>query len=224
MLRNVVIVGASLAGLRAAETLRNDGFDGTVTLVNGEAHLPYDRPPLSKRLLAGELEHRRHPARARKPDYEPLDLDIRFGRLATALDTAAQTRHARRRRVVALRRPDPRDRRHAAADPRHTRPRRHLRAAHARRLARGPRRARQDAEPRRRRRAPASSAPRLRPPRASVGSRSRSSRRCRCRSCARSATTWARRARPSTPTTASRCARAPASTRSRGHVVSSACG
>ncbi len=40
MLRNVVIVGGSLAGLRAAETLRNKGFDGSVTMINGEAHLP----------------------------------------------------------------------------------------------------------------------------------------------------------------------------------------
>ena len=90
MLRNVVIVGASLAGLRAAETLRNEGFDGTVTLVNGETHLPYDRPPLSKRVLAGELQHDDIQLR-KEADYEPLDLDIRFGRLATGLDTAAQT-------------------------------------------------------------------------------------------------------------------------------------
>ena len=90
MVRNVVIVGASLAGLRAAETLRNDGFDGTITLVNAEAHLPYDRPPLSKRVLAGDLEH--HDIHLRKePDYAPLDLDIRFGRLASALDPVAQT-------------------------------------------------------------------------------------------------------------------------------------
>ena len=90
MLRNVVIVGASLAGLRAAETLRHEGFDGTVTVVNGESHLPYDRPPLSKRLLAGELQHDDIQLR-KEADYEPLDLDIRFGRLATVLDTATQT-------------------------------------------------------------------------------------------------------------------------------------
>ena len=90
MLRNVVIVGASLAGLRAAETLRHEGFDGTVTVVNGESHLPYDRPPLSKRLLAGELQHDDIQLR-KEADYQPLDLDIRFGRLATALDPVAQT-------------------------------------------------------------------------------------------------------------------------------------
>ncbi|HTN79859.1 MAG TPA: FAD-dependent oxidoreductase [Acidimicrobiales bacterium] len=90
MLQNVVIAGASLAGLRAAETLRLQGFDGTITLVNGEAHLPYDRPPLSKRVLAGDLEHEAIKLR-KDADYEPLDLDIRFGRLAIALDVAAQT-------------------------------------------------------------------------------------------------------------------------------------
>ncbi len=90
MLRNVVIVGASLAGLRAAETLRNQGFDGTITLVNGEHHLPYDRPQLSKRVLAGVLQH--EDVKLRKDaDYGPLDLDIRFGRVATALDPVSQT-------------------------------------------------------------------------------------------------------------------------------------
>jgi NADPH-dependent 2,4-dienoyl-CoA reductase/sulfur reductase-like enzyme len=49
----VVIVGASLAGLRTAQTLRDEGYDGTVTLIGAEPHLPYDRPPLSKEFLAG---------------------------------------------------------------------------------------------------------------------------------------------------------------------------
>ena len=48
-----VVVGASLAGWRAVETLRADGFEGTLTLVGAEKHLPYDRPPLSKQVLAG---------------------------------------------------------------------------------------------------------------------------------------------------------------------------
>ena len=90
MLQNVVIAGASLAGLRAAETLRLQGFDGRVTLVNGEAHLPYDRPPLSKRVLSGEIDHEAIKLR-KDVDYEPLDLDFRFGRFATALDVARQT-------------------------------------------------------------------------------------------------------------------------------------
>ncbi|MCL7379402.1 FAD-dependent oxidoreductase [Streptomyces sp. 35G-GA-8] len=49
----IVIVGASLAGLRAAETLRDEGFTGPLTLVGDEPHPPYDRPPLSKQVLLG---------------------------------------------------------------------------------------------------------------------------------------------------------------------------
>ena len=49
----VVVVGASLAGWRAVETLRAEGFEGTISLVGDERHLPYDRPPLSKQVLAG---------------------------------------------------------------------------------------------------------------------------------------------------------------------------
>ena len=49
----VLVVGASLAGWRAVETLRKEGFDGTISLVGEEQHLPYDRPPLSKQVLAG---------------------------------------------------------------------------------------------------------------------------------------------------------------------------
>jgi NADPH-dependent 2,4-dienoyl-CoA reductase/sulfur reductase-like enzyme len=51
--RTIVIVGASLAGLRAAEELRRQGFDGTVTVIGDEPHSPYDRPPLSKQVLSG---------------------------------------------------------------------------------------------------------------------------------------------------------------------------
>ena len=52
-MRRIVIVGASLAGLRAAQTLRAEGFDGEVTIVGAEPHPPYSRPPLSKGLLTG---------------------------------------------------------------------------------------------------------------------------------------------------------------------------
>ena len=51
----IVVVGASLAGLRGAEALRRGGYDGTLTLVGAEPYRPYDRPPLSKHVLAGEL-------------------------------------------------------------------------------------------------------------------------------------------------------------------------
>ncbi|MFI9272908.1 NAD(P)/FAD-dependent oxidoreductase [Kitasatospora sp. NPDC052896] len=51
----IVVVGASLAGLRAAEALRDEGFTGELTLIGDEPHEPYDRPPLSKAVLAGRL-------------------------------------------------------------------------------------------------------------------------------------------------------------------------
>ena len=53
-MEHVVVVGASLAGLRACETLRQEGFTGTITLIGAEDEIPYDRPPLSKKVLAGE--------------------------------------------------------------------------------------------------------------------------------------------------------------------------
>jgi NADPH-dependent 2,4-dienoyl-CoA reductase/sulfur reductase-like enzyme len=89
VLSRVVVVGASLAGLRAAETLRGEGYDGTLILVGAEPHLPYDRPPLSKKLLAGQLEVERAHLR-RETEYGDLDLDLRLGVRATALDTAAR--------------------------------------------------------------------------------------------------------------------------------------
>jgi len=54
-----VIVGARLAGARAAATLREEGFDGPVVLVGEEPHRPYQRPPLSKEYLRGEAERRK---------------------------------------------------------------------------------------------------------------------------------------------------------------------
>lgn len=55
-MRHVAVVGASLAGLRAAEALRDQGFDGRLTIVGDEPHAPYDRPPLSKDFLLGKSE------------------------------------------------------------------------------------------------------------------------------------------------------------------------
>lgn len=84
----ITVVGASLAGLRAAETLRRDGFDGTITMVGDEPHRPYDRPPLSKQILAGTWEPDRAPL-ATDEAYDALDLDWRLGVRATALDMSA---------------------------------------------------------------------------------------------------------------------------------------
>jgi NADPH-dependent 2,4-dienoyl-CoA reductase/sulfur reductase-like enzyme len=84
-MRHVVVVGGSLAGLRAVETLRTSGYDGRITVVGDEPHLPYDRPPLSKRLLAGEWEADR--IVLRKPDdMAALDVTWRLGATATGLD------------------------------------------------------------------------------------------------------------------------------------------
>jgi len=54
--KSVVVVGASAAGLTAAQTLRREGFEGELTLVGDEDRMPYDRPPLSKQVLAGTWE------------------------------------------------------------------------------------------------------------------------------------------------------------------------
>lgn len=83
-LQHVVVVGASLAGLRAAETLRAAGFEGSVTVVGAEPHHPYDRPPLSKKLLAGEWEPDR--IRLRRADGDDLDVTWRLGVPASGLD------------------------------------------------------------------------------------------------------------------------------------------
>jgi 3-phenylpropionate/trans-cinnamate dioxygenase ferredoxin reductase subunit len=84
--RSVAIVGMSLAGLRAAETLRRGGFDGRISAIGAEPHLPYDRPPLSKELLAGKWEP--DGVVLRKQGVDDLDLDWRLGQRAVALDLA----------------------------------------------------------------------------------------------------------------------------------------
>ena len=89
-MQNIVIVGASLAGTRAAETLRSNGFTGTITMVGAEAHKPYDRPPLSKNYLAGDWDEER--VALRKPEaLKELNLTWKLGVAATGLDTATKT-------------------------------------------------------------------------------------------------------------------------------------
>ncbi len=80
----IVIVGASLAGLRAAEALRRQGFNGRLTIVGDERHEPYDRPPLSKQVLKGWV-----PAGNTKlPRTRAIDAEWRLGVAATRLDRA----------------------------------------------------------------------------------------------------------------------------------------
>ena len=86
----VVVVGASLAGLRAAEEIRHEGHAGPVIIVGDEIHAPYDRPPLSKQLMAGTWDVARIHHHA--PDVlDTLGLEFRLGRAATALDLDART-------------------------------------------------------------------------------------------------------------------------------------
>jgi 3-phenylpropionate/trans-cinnamate dioxygenase ferredoxin reductase subunit len=87
-MRTVAIVGTSLAGLRAAETFRREGFDGRIVAIGAEPHLPYDRPPLSKELLRGDWEP--EDIVLRKQGVEELDLDWRLEARAVALDPSAR--------------------------------------------------------------------------------------------------------------------------------------
>lgn len=86
-LRSVVVAGASLAGLRAVEELRARGVDGSVTVIGDEPHAPYDRPPLSKQVLAGEWPLDRIAlAVAADGGLDALDIDWRLGVRASGLD------------------------------------------------------------------------------------------------------------------------------------------
>ena len=85
-----VIVGASLAGAKAAETLRDEGFDGEIVLLGSEPERPYERPPLSKGYLLGSDERDSiyvHPA----DWYAQHGVDLRPGVTVTAIDRAAAT-------------------------------------------------------------------------------------------------------------------------------------
>jgi 3-phenylpropionate/trans-cinnamate dioxygenase ferredoxin reductase component len=86
--RSYVVVGASLAGAKAVETLREEGFDGRLVLVGTEDERPYERPPLSKDYLRGEAGREKvyvHPERF----YAEHDIDLRLGRTVESLDTSS---------------------------------------------------------------------------------------------------------------------------------------
>lgn len=87
-MRRVVVVGASLAGLRAIEALRGRGFDGELLLLGDEPHRPYDRPPLSKQLLRGQWDAER--IVLRKEPWDELDVELRLGTSAVALEPREQ--------------------------------------------------------------------------------------------------------------------------------------
>ena len=82
-----VIVGASLAGINAARTLRLQGHTGSIIVVDADSERPYDRPPLSKQMLTGEWEPEKILLPAGKED---LDLEFRLGVRAKAVDLNAR--------------------------------------------------------------------------------------------------------------------------------------
>jgi 3-phenylpropionate/trans-cinnamate dioxygenase ferredoxin reductase subunit len=88
--RTFVIAGAGLAGAKAAETLREEGFDGRLVLIGAEAERPYERPPLSKDYLRGESGRDGiyvHDERF----YAEQEIELRLGRTALRIETAATT-------------------------------------------------------------------------------------------------------------------------------------
>ena len=85
--KTFVIVGASLAGAKAAETLRAEGFDGRLVLIGAERERPYERPPLSKDYLRGEIERDKVYVHD-EGFYAAHDIELRLGRTAVSLDTS----------------------------------------------------------------------------------------------------------------------------------------
>ena len=85
-----VIVGGGLAGAKAAETLRAEGFDGEIVLFAAEPELPYERPPLSKGYLLGKAP--RESAIVHEAQwYHDNNVDLRTGVTVTAIDPGAHT-------------------------------------------------------------------------------------------------------------------------------------
>jgi len=84
-IRTVVVAGASLAGLSAVEALRKAGYDGDIVAIGAEAALPYDRPPLSKQVLAGTAAPELTTLRSASA-IENLGVDWRLGRRVSGLD------------------------------------------------------------------------------------------------------------------------------------------
>jgi 3-phenylpropionate/trans-cinnamate dioxygenase ferredoxin reductase subunit len=87
--KTFVIVGASLAGAKAAEALRDDGFDGRIVLIGTENERPYERPELSKKYLRAETDRDSlyvHESRF----YEDQQIELRLGETVSAIDPGAR--------------------------------------------------------------------------------------------------------------------------------------
>jgi NADPH-dependent 2,4-dienoyl-CoA reductase/sulfur reductase-like enzyme len=100
-MEHVVVVGAGLGGLRTVESLRRAGFPGQISLVGDEPHEPYDRPPLSKQILAGQWPEER--AALHHGNLADLDVSLHLGRPAIGVDgTAVELADGDRLRYDAL--------------------------------------------------------------------------------------------------------------------------
>ena len=84
-----VVVGGGLVAQRFCETLRKHGYEGRLTVVSEEQHPPYDRPPLSKQFLLGEVDHDDIAFRPR-PWYDEQQVELALGECATGLDAAGE--------------------------------------------------------------------------------------------------------------------------------------
>ncbi|HEX3847205.1 MAG TPA: FAD-dependent oxidoreductase [Steroidobacteraceae bacterium] len=89
MISTILIIGAGQAGAQAIDTLRKEGFTGRVVLIGEEGELPYQRPPLSKKYLCGELATDRLPFRHRA-FYDEHRIELRLGRKVVRLDAGAR--------------------------------------------------------------------------------------------------------------------------------------
>jgi 3-phenylpropionate/trans-cinnamate dioxygenase ferredoxin reductase component len=88
MNRTFVIVGAGMAGGKAVETLREEGFDGRIVLLGAEAERPYERPPLSKDYLRGEAEQESIFLQSEAGWYAEHDVELRTSTVVASLDVA----------------------------------------------------------------------------------------------------------------------------------------
>lgn len=87
---HVIVVGAGQAGASCVAKLRSEGFDGLITLIGSETALPYQRPPLSKKYLLGEMELERLFLRP-ESFYEQNDVTLRIGETVDRIDATART-------------------------------------------------------------------------------------------------------------------------------------
>jgi len=86
----IVVIGGGHAGAQVVDSLRREHFAGRLVLVSEEPVLPYQRPPLSKKFLAGEMEEERLPIRPAS-FYESIHCELMLGNRVTSIDTAART-------------------------------------------------------------------------------------------------------------------------------------